>query len=394
MKKQRKKKIVSALGILLALTAAASTAQAATGREGNGGAGVERDGKYMTFYSAGFYTEPTPVQDNEEIPGLNDLLYFLQQFPHISDEQRLNFINTVLPSSQHEYYKVKEDRFDAETMNRLLAEFGRVTGQPTDHLKLFAITDTNNGKTYLLPSFYQLTAQEQMTILFHENYWMVHPKSDYPTVVAAEMAFQAVVANPAKLNRVLELLKYFGSEGDQLVAMIQSDLKSGALNGLLQDKKIPMMQLLGKDFFACMEKSSYRGFACFEAVKLNVFRLSQQYPNSLLIRYLYKRGSWLGKDIRGYERRFLGRGNNAYYYNQAYRDDDDGALNETAIPLLFYTGRSFFGSYQYEPIDYTNCYLNLEMDRGFSKGAVYLPVQCGEKVKLTDIWLSSASSEY
>lgn len=384
------KRMISSVSASIGLALTLTVASAYAGREGNGGAGVQRDGKYMTFYSAGLYTEPTPAMDQEEVPGLNELINFLERFKYLSDQTRFRFINAVLPSKTHEYYKVKEDRFDEATLKRLLAEFNRVTGQPTDHLKLFAITDTNSGKTFLLPSFYSLSPQEQMAILFHETYWIVNPKADYPTVVGAEMAFQAVLAQPSNMNRVLDLLNYFGDRKNELIASIKSDLSTGALTGLVNDQMIPLQSLFGDEFFSCVKKTNNTGSTCFNILRLNIYRLSQKYPQSLLIKYLYQRNDLIGqrpvvrKDGSTYYRHctlFAGKGRCDY-------DDNYKILMETS--LNNYSVSFFDRVREYLKIDYSQCSLNLSMKNGYTEGTAYIPVSCQNPVEdIFDEWLSS-----
>lgn len=399
MKKIDRKKLLFLLGALLALyltvpTAHADAALADSGREGNGGGGVERDGRYMTFYSAGLYTEPFPAQDNEEVPGLIDLLDFFEKFPHLSDEERLRFIGTSLPSANHSYYKAKEDRFDEATLRRLIAEFSRVTGQPIEEIRLFAITDTQSRNTFLLPSFYQLTRQEQMTILFHENYWILNPKANYQTVIAAEMAFQAVLAKPSKMNRVLELLKYIGEPADRMLAIIRYDLQSEALKGLLgSGSTLPMVELLGEKFFACMEKSNYLGEACLESIKLNVYRLTQKYPHSLLLAYLNSRAEFIGNartplGVWYPSTLFCGKADSGFRDGIFW-----GCENRSKHSYKSLIPRKVNGFFGETEIDYSDCALDLNISNGFSSGVALIPTRCGSSTTFYDYWLSSAEGK-
>lgn len=384
------KRMISSLraSIGLALTLTVVSAYAA-GREGNGGAGVQRSGTYMTFYSAGLYTEPAP-KNQEDLPGLNELVNFLEQFPYLSDQTKFRFINALLPSKTHEYYKAKEDRFDTTTLKRLLAEFNRVTGQPLDQLELFAITDTNLGKTFLLPSFYRLSPQEQMAILFHETFWILNPKADYSTVVAAEMAFQAVLTQPSNMNRVLDLLNYFGDRKNLLIASIKSDLSSGALTGLVNNQMIPLQSLLGNEFFSCVKRANNRGSTCFDILRLNIYRLSQKYPQSLLIKYLYQRKDMIGKMS------FMKQGTIKYYGHCTLFAGKDVCMTGNANDILWETSHEHTSFSilkqlnQFIKIDYSQCSLNLSMKSGYTEGAAYIPVSCQNPDEdIFDVWLSS-----
>jgi hypothetical protein len=263
-----------------------ATAFAAGGIEGgNGGAGIDRNGRYMTFYSAGLYTEPQPISGvgPDVIPGVDALIAFAQQFPYWSAQEKSFLINAAMPSSTHEYYKVLGDQFGAQTKARLLAEFARVTGQPVQSLELFAVTDTQKRQTFLLPAFYSLSTADQVAIMFHENYWLLFPNADYNTVVAAEMAFQAVFSAPTDPARIMDLLSKYGDSDETLQVMAKEDQASGALKGLLTAKGIPMAQLLGDAVVHCKGNTCVPGM-----VPVNLYHLVQQYPKSLILRQIWQ----------------------------------------------------------------------------------------------------------
>ena len=248
---------------------------------GNGGAGVSRNGRLMSFYSAGLYTEPEAVTNPVDVPGINGLITFVRSFQYWSLSERSVLLQKVLPSDSHRYFRVKEKLFDQKTKDRLIAEFSRVTQQPVGSLELFAVTDTKAGVTFLLPGFYRLSLSDQVAILFHENYWLLYPNTTYLQVVSAEMAFQAVYEKPNLAKRVVELLRYYGNENKTLAAMIQADLDSGALNGLLTPGGIPLSELFGDDFFSCAEGDCVPGL-----IGIHLYSLVQKYPDSLFLNRL------------------------------------------------------------------------------------------------------------
>jgi hypothetical protein len=277
----------SLLVMVLALMPQISRAMSGGDVEGNGGAGLESEGRYMTFYSSGLYTEPVP-KDNTQVPALEKLRLFVKSFPYWSEGTRANLIGAIVPSDSHQYYKVKDDKFDATTRARILAEYSRVTHQPPEALHLFAVTDANSGMTFLLPAFYQLTETEQMTILFHETLWILLKDLDYAHVISAEMAFQAVLVQPGNLNRVADLLKNYGTNNDRLQFAIAADVKSNTLKSFLVDGKISVMKLFSQDWFQCYNHESDQS-SCLHLVIPYVYELTQKYPNSFFLRLVYER---------------------------------------------------------------------------------------------------------
>jgi len=175
----------------------------------------------------------------------------------------------------------------------VLAEFQCVTGVQISELELFAVTDTNSRKTFLLPSFYELDPdqsqrskekplpQNQMAILFHEAYWLVNPKASYDQVVAAEMSFQAIVDQPNNLMRQMDFLNRVGTRADGLKFALDHDLKTGALGDLLNpnDGMISLDALFG--FAQCIGVGT-----CSDEALPHIYHLAQQRPNSLLLKRL------------------------------------------------------------------------------------------------------------
>lgn len=257
---------------------------------GNGGGGVHRNGKYMTFYSAGFYVEPQPQDTEEGVPGINTTVYFISKFPYWTADEKSILVGKILPSDRHKYYKVKKDKFTKETLARLLAEFSRVTGENVDNLELFAVTNTSTNETFLLPAFYELSQEDKAAILFHEAYWLLNKDSgysnDYQRTVAAELAFQAAFSQPQNSARALDLLKYYGNEQSALPLVANLDIQSGALKDLLQPKGIPFTQLFGSEFFNCKKATA----GCYPGlIAANIYLLSQNYPKSAILRRLYQK---------------------------------------------------------------------------------------------------------
>jgi hypothetical protein len=172
--------------LLIFLIITMSAAYAGPRVTGNGGGGVKQNGVYKTFYSAGIYINPKEVT---EVPGAE---LYMNTISSLSGEgsSTARLYSNGIPMGDRKFFDIVEEKMDDTTMARLIAEYARVVNQPSDSLTLFAITDIGTKTTYLLPTFYKLSENEQAAILFHEAYWLLNPKADYAEVVKAEMEFQ------------------------------------------------------------------------------------------------------------------------------------------------------------------------------------------------------------
>ena len=251
----------------------------AGGRDaGNGGAGIHRDGRYMTFYTAGLYVEPDE-KTSADLSSLGALFKYVDGLKYLTDLAKIKLTSVIMPSADHRYFSVKEDKLDEKTKTRLLTEFTNVTGAQTDGLALFALTDTNAKQTFLLPSFFELSPHDQMTILFHESYWLLNPNSTYSEVVAAELAFQAALELPDDPMHVLHFLHYVGSINEELKYAVQTDIATGALSELLNKKgEISLLDLFGQKYVDSNFDDRY--------AKVQVSKLSAKYPRSVFLIFL------------------------------------------------------------------------------------------------------------
>lgn len=272
---------------LLALNFSGVT-RAAEGQSGNGGGGISRNGRYMTFYSAGFYTEPAE-STSEEVPQLQELINFFNTAPYMNPLTKVAYASKLMPSAARTYYRVQANSFTPEVRARLIAEYSRVMNVDTKELALFAITDTTSQTTYLFPEFFGLTPIEQKAILFHETYWLTKPDSTYAQVVQAEMSFQAYLENPSSPDRLLNWLRTSGTNGDLMQAAAQTDLQTKAINGLLSHGGIALGSILGADFIQCRLHGERQ--SCKPFIQLNLYALSQKYPKSVFMRLLFDAAS-------------------------------------------------------------------------------------------------------
>ena len=250
------------------------------GHDGNGGGGIKRNGQYMTFYSAGLYVER--ALSGNGLPEIDQLVDTISKMTFFGGTTQAKIIGAIVPNTKREYLKVQN--FDNTIKARLLNEFSRVTGVNSKELELYAVTDTNTGQTFLLPNFFQLSSVDKMTILFHEAYWVMNPKSSYSQVVDAEMSFQAVLESPDNFDRSILFIEKVGSQSDRLRLLLAHDLAVKALNPLIKrNGEISMADLLGPEFVDC---GGYR--SCFPAALPYLQSLQQKLPNSFLIKQLIR----------------------------------------------------------------------------------------------------------
>ncbi|MGZ3694569.1 MAG: hypothetical protein ACXWQO_10340 [Bdellovibrionota bacterium] len=284
-----KTKNISLSGFVAVITLAAlfsgpASAREAIGSDSNGGGGLFRNGRNMTFGSAGLFTDPAPLEQ-DEVPQLLALIEEVQQIP-VTQRLMYPYLLALVPTSERSYFRVREDEFGETVQKRLIEEFRRVTNQPTEELVLFAVTDTASKTTYLLPKFYDLQPHEQMAILFHEAYWLEYPSTSYSAVVNAEVAFQNYLdkrsgASLLQLNKALG-----GSDFDELKIALAVDQKSGAVKKYsVNGSSILITTLIGADTVYCLREGGANSHKrCQMALRSNLLNMSLKFPDSYFLR--------------------------------------------------------------------------------------------------------------
>ena len=305
-------------GILLTAAAMASAVSfASDGSEGKGGGGVLKNGVYMTFYSAGLYVEPSNSSSEEmsQIPAINKLFDYIENLAYLSQNSKNALLNEIMPTGLRKYYIANAEMLTPTVRKNLIAEFARVTNVDTDQLQLFALTDTSSRTTFLLPEFFKLSGNDQMAILFHENYWLLNPDTTYNQVVSAEMAFEAALQSPNDPARQYSFITYVERDGESLPALMRWDVASGSLKGFLNDKnQFSLLQIYGKAWFDCeasdggtFDSSTFRDAywqttTCYPLARNQINILLASYPSSMFLKHLansmdngvYYQASYLG----------------------------------------------------------------------------------------------------
>lgn len=349
---------MKALLLLLALALSAPTMAGVTG---NGGGGVNENGVYKTFYSAGLYVSP---QAESEIPGAELYTKTILSIAG-SNLSTSKLLAAGLPIANRKFYKILESKMDAGVMERLLNEYARVVDQPVNNLTIFAITDIGAQVTYLLPTFYKLSENEQAAILFHEAYWILNPHANYSQVVEAESAFQKFIEAKDNDEYDLELgailANLLNDATLPLKTAFKEDVRKQKTSSLVAaDATIKLKNIFANNLDLCTQEikevyveqslfgnNKYRDelfLKCTLGSKnlQDLFILSRKYPSSLFLKELMRFVA-NGKEVRGHWSHKISNGNTqkaletlwnmpvkfekAVLYNEGYYDTQYLKLN-------------------------------------------------------------------
>lgn len=260
---------------------------------GNGGGGLQTNGVYRTFYSAGVYVNPMP---ETEIPGA---YLFSQTIKSLSGENngKSLLLMNALPFGDRKFYRIMENSVDDHLMARLIKIYSDLVNQPSNAITLFAITDTEKKATYLLPSYFQLKESEQAAILFHESLWILNPKLEYSTIISAEMAFQKFVEfqSIGKFDLALPvfLSQFFKDKSISLKSAFIADSQNPT-NGIVNSDRTILVKNLIADMDNCEKDYAFsllKVNPLIETVQLNdILKCEISYQNidslnSLLEKY-------------------------------------------------------------------------------------------------------------
>ncbi len=159
---------------------------------GNGGGGIKRYGKYLTFGSAKIELKKSALEMND-IPGLKFLLDTVEKMD-LTVSAKGELKEAFYPISDRKYFNLPPEELSPEKRTELLKEYKKILKDdiPLESLVIYAITV--GAETYILPEFYELTDDIQRgAILFHEGLWVLNPDLKYEFVVDAEMIFEEYV---------------------------------------------------------------------------------------------------------------------------------------------------------------------------------------------------------
>jgi len=267
------------------------------GQEGNGGGGVNRHGKLMSFYSAGIRTINSGAQSKSSAPGLEELLNFIDHNEIYTRFDKSKLFSAITPAFNRNYYDIDKSWFTSKEKLRILEEYARVTGQPKEELVLYAVTDTVKRDTFLFPDFYKLPLHDQMAILYHEAQWILNPNEKYVNITNKEIAFQAYLEDPTNILRSIDLalsenyakVMELAFNSDRNKQLYNDELKAFTFG----DQKIPftILGLAGSDFIQCAKKhvTSYEDYVPCQTLLIQFARkLHMSFPQSAFIYLWYK----------------------------------------------------------------------------------------------------------
>lgn len=164
-----------------------------TGTEvNNGGAGISINGKVATFYSAELQISPEPLKRTLTMSATANLISKMELPKRVTIE----LVENLLPSFDRKYYAVKAESLDQGTIEFIKKQYSKITNQPVENITIFALTDSANKITLLLPDFFKLNDSEQMAILFHESLWINERVKSYEHMIEIEKDTQIFAMYP------------------------------------------------------------------------------------------------------------------------------------------------------------------------------------------------------
>lgn len=279
------------------------------GNEGRGGGGITRNGKNLSFATAGIMLSLEPMQ---EVPGLELLATAINNLT-LPQDIRVILKKSYLNFSPREYYAVNADK--SLSLKNITKIYESVIGRPKKGEKIAIFAVTTGNETYLFPEFFTLTETEKAAILWHETLWVIFadPKSktplqDYGSILDLEIRLQKYIESGFKFNRglYLELSKKFDRFDISLEAAIEEDRLQGRTDiyldskgrlkywALFDDLSIPKTDFINSDYAWPNEVDSMGNLrsigSCNDKVKVSTqsgFLNLQQHPDSELLQLLY-----------------------------------------------------------------------------------------------------------
>lgn len=218
-----------AIAAMFAASTGISSALGGTKEGGNGGGGIHRDGKYLTFGSSKTKLSLSFLSENE-IPGFRSLNASLGTLA-LPVDVKMKLVTASVPSKDRNYFAIRSKNANPAIVRALLKEYRKMIDEeiPAGQLVIHAFTIEQD--TYLLPSFFELrTEAEQASILFHESLWKSGADS-YNDVMNAEIRYEQWLENGMRYDASLyiALSKVFDDGSIDVVAAAQDDLANGRL---------------------------------------------------------------------------------------------------------------------------------------------------------------------
>jgi hypothetical protein len=311
--------------VIFALTVLCLSGEASVGGDTHGGAGVRRNGQYLTVGSANVLVSPVQA----DLPELNFVIDKIMELK-LDENIAARLLESVSQTVNRKYFmveKVSEEK-EKEFVRAYKNLFQDM--RQDDSVVLYGITDTTAKETYLLPSYNRLPDMvSKATILFHESLWLfsgVHqvtlrtPDNKYAydewqtrltknEVVDLEVAFERFARCSSNCSHVTEKLinlllkasvgsRELGYANDlqaqndlwftNLSRLAQFDFMNKSLPLINPNGSISLAELLGPDLSADLQNliPNYQGNATAELslsvpkFKIQLVKLLREYPQS------------------------------------------------------------------------------------------------------------------
>ncbi len=260
--------------LLIAILCTFTTAKVFANEKGNGGGGIYRDGRYLTFAGARLLIEPL---DESEVAGLKSFLDWINGHPLLHPSAKLDLSSTLAIGQNRTYYKIKADQLSEKLRAELIAEYRRQLRdlQENDGLVVYAIT-TKQNETFLLPEYDLLHRSDEKAaweVLWHESHWIKAFDSSYKEVLRADAIFNKYVGKHHGSGFYLPFFayldRYLADATVSIVAGIRQDMIDKKLDSIVNaDGTFSVETLFGPNPFLCVDpnRSTYI-FQCYFPVE-------------------------------------------------------------------------------------------------------------------------------
>jgi len=295
------KTLISAFALLFISASVFSDSAFAAREVQNGGTGLRVDGGFLTYYSAqGALRQP--VELTERIPGLELLIKELIALP-MGSESKIELLKNFDFTEQRRYYRLMDGSLDSRLREKIITDYATLMKIPAENVVIFAITNTSDLSTVLLPEFYALRPTEQAAIIVHESLWLTRDAT-YEKVIYGEQITQAYLedtSSPEKFYRFINLLNPMVRDVRfKLRAGLYFDLKHQRLSPSVQaTQKMLLKDLIGEKFITSAVCDLKESFDFYSELSRNLYldsRFNYELKDKSLFftsffEYLQERGS-------------------------------------------------------------------------------------------------------
>jgi|GEM_PF-4094758 len=200
----------------LFVTLLLSSAALADRRVGNGGGGLTVDGNYLTFPETGAKIEGRRLLQIPELTHLSQVLSKLEISPNIFQ----TLMPSLYPSFKRSYYEVTSvDPMAMEQIRKIYSQLFKIA---PEKVVVYAVTDADTQKTFLLPDFFKLNDLQKSVVLFHEWIWAANAEVTYEDVLVGDQLFWSFQQDPTQYYELSLYLAQMFKNPDILLGPIFS----------------------------------------------------------------------------------------------------------------------------------------------------------------------------